>query len=82
VYEKTGNGANKGNGWAIQDNNYGYNGTAVHKDYVLDYTNPLANVIMEAETGGLAYRYDAADRRFLATDKTGGNIAFTQTFNK
>jgi len=31
----------------------------VHKDYVLDYTSPLANVIMEYESGasGLTYRY-------------------------
>ena len=32
---------------------------AVHKDYVLDYTSALKNVIMEYESGagGLAYRY-------------------------
>jgi RHS repeat-associated protein len=31
----------------------------VHKDYVLDYTSPLQNVIMETESGdgGLTYRY-------------------------
>jgi len=32
---------------------------AVHKDYVLDYTSPLINVLMETESdaGGLTYRY-------------------------
>ena len=31
----------------------------VHKDYVLDYTSPLQNVLMETESGdgGLTYRY-------------------------
>jgi len=31
----------------------------VHKDYVLDYTSPLKNVIIEYESGvgGLTYRY-------------------------
>jgi hypothetical protein len=31
----------------------------IHKDYVLDYTSPLQNVIMETENvdGGLTYRY-------------------------
>ncbi|MCL1810244.1 MAG: hypothetical protein FWG42_10845, partial [Clostridiales bacterium] len=33
--------------------------TVVHKDYVLDYANPLKRVIMETEggAGGLTYRY-------------------------
>ena len=35
------------------------NYAVVHKDYVLDYTSPLKNVIMEVEKGdgGLTYRY-------------------------
>jgi len=36
-YTYNGLGKLVSNDWAIQDNNYGYNGTAVHKDYVLDY---------------------------------------------
>jgi len=33
--------------------------SVIHKDYVLDYTSPLKNVIMETEevAGGLTYRY-------------------------
>jgi len=36
------------------------NFAVVHKDYVLDYTSPLQNVIMESETGdsGLTFRYN------------------------
>lgn len=30
---------------------------SVHKDYVLDYTSPLKDVILETESGGLSYRY-------------------------
>ena len=43
-------------------NEYWYNSLnqqVVHKDYVLDYTSPLKNVVMEYESGagGLTYRY-------------------------
>ena len=33
--------------------------SVIHKDYVLDYTSPMKNVIMEYESGsgGLTYRY-------------------------
>jgi len=31
--------------------------STVYKDFVLDYTSLLKNVIMETETGGLTYRY-------------------------
>ena len=42
-----------------RNNNYGYHGSNVRKDYVLDYTSPLNNVIMEYESGdaNLTYRY-------------------------
>ncbi|MCL2147595.1 MAG: hypothetical protein FWH52_07290, partial [Synergistaceae bacterium] len=40
-------------------NSNGGNGptTVITKKYVLDYTSPLRNVIMESETGGFTYRY-------------------------
>jgi RHS repeat-associated protein len=39
----------------VDNKNY----AVVHKDYVLDYTSPLQNIIMETESGdgGLTYRY-------------------------
>ena len=59
------------NEWLIDRNNYGYTGLPssptpdannrilVRKDFVLDYTSWLRNVIMEYESivGGLTYRY-------------------------
>ena len=39
------------NDMAFRNNNYGYHGSNVRKDYVLDYTSPLKNVIMEYESG-------------------------------
>ena len=44
---------------SFNNNGYGYHGNEVRKDYVIDYTSPLANVIMEYESGdsALTYRY-------------------------
>ena len=46
-YAYNGLGHLVGSGMTIQRNNYGYTGTEVEKTYALDYTSPLANVIME-----------------------------------
>ena len=47
------------NEWSFKNNSYGYHGNNVRKDYVLDYTSPLKDVIMETESGSgaLTYRY-------------------------
>ncbi|MCL1834899.1 MAG: hypothetical protein FWG48_01950, partial [Oscillospiraceae bacterium] len=37
--------------------NGGNQTTAITKDYVIDYTSALKNVLMETETGGLTYRF-------------------------
>ncbi|WP_130864276.1 hypothetical protein [Bacilliculturomica massiliensis] len=72
LYTRDGMGNLVGNEWSVRKNAYGYHGfddlepsvpttlknhEVVKKDFVLDYTSELANVLLETEEEGLTYRY-------------------------
>ena len=57
AYVYNGLGCLVANEMSFGNNGYGYHGNDVRKDYVLDYTSPLANAIMEYEGGDSDHTY-------------------------